>query len=89
MRKEICWDNCVVKTQYQLSILRGGGGGGAGGGGGLNTGSQTTILCVSWVTKQMVYLISATCLDDLCAAISSPGKPAVGGSKHTEVWSYI
>ena len=65
------------------------GGGGARGGGGLNTGSQTTILCVSWVTKQMVYLISATCLDDLCAAISSPGKPAVGGSKRTEVWSYI
>ena len=44
MRKEICWDNCVVKTHYQLSIVWGGGGRGAGG---LNTGSQTTILCVS------------------------------------------
>ena len=62
-----------------------GGGGGKGGGGGLNTSSQTTILCVSWVTKQMVYLILATCLGDLCAAISSPGKPVIGGSERTEV----
>ena len=71
--------------------MRGGGqgGGGRGGGGGVITSSQPTILCVSWVTKQMVYLISATCLGDLCEAISSPGKPAVGGSKRTEVWSYI
>ena len=33
MRKEIYWDNCVLKTQYQLSIVRGGGGKEAGGGG--------------------------------------------------------
>ena len=25
MRKEIYWRNCVLKTQYQLSIVRGGG----------------------------------------------------------------
>ena len=30
MRKEIYWDKCVVKTQYQLSIMRGGGGQGRG-----------------------------------------------------------
>lgn len=32
MRKEIYWRNCVLKTQYQLSIVRGGGEGGGGGG---------------------------------------------------------
>ena len=42
MRKESYWDNCVLKTQYQLSIV--GGGGQGGGGGGLVTSSQTTIL---------------------------------------------
>ena len=31
------------------------------------------------------YLISATCLGDLCAAINSLGKPAVGGSERTKV----
>ena len=36
-------------------------------------------------TKQMVYLISPMCLGDLCAAINSLGKPAVGGSERTEV----
>ena len=87
MRKEIYWDNCVLKTQ--IPAVNNEGGQGGGGGGGLTTSSQTTILCVSWVTKQMVYLISATCLGDLCEAISSPGKPAVGGFKRTEVWSYI
>ena len=39
---------------------------------------------MSHKTKLMVYLISATCLGDLCAAISSPGA-VVGGSKRTEV----
>ena len=29
------------------------------------------------------------CLGDLCVAINYPGKPAVNGSEHTEVWSYI
>ena len=37
----------------------------------------------------MVYLISPMCLGDLCAAINSLGKPAVGGSERTEVWNYI
>ena len=30
-------------------------------------------------------LMSATCLGDLCVAINSRGKPAVGGSERTEV----
>ena len=34
-------------------------------------------------------LILATCLGDLWVAMNSPGKPAVAGSEHTEVWSYI
>ena len=39
--------------------------------------------CISWVMKQIVYLNSATCLGDLCVAINSLGKPAVGGSECT------
>ena len=39
--------------------------------------------CVSRITKQIVYLISTTCLGDFCAAINSLGKPAVGGSERT------
>ena len=31
MRKEIYWDNCVLKTQYQLSIMNGGKEAGGGG----------------------------------------------------------
>ena len=42
MRKEIYWDNCVLKTQYQLSIMNGGKEAG-GGGSGVITSSQTTI----------------------------------------------
>ena len=34
-------------------------------------------------------LILAMCLGDLCVAINSPGKPAIHGSEHTDVWSYI
>ena len=41
--------------------------------------------CVSRVTKQIVYLISATCLGDHCVAINSIGRPAVGGSERSEV----
>ena len=41
--------------------------------------------CVSRVNKQIVYLISATCMGDLCVALNSLGKPAVGGSESTEV----
>ena len=37
----------------------------------------------------MVYLIPPMCLGDLWEAINSLGKPAVGGSEHTEVWNYI
>ena len=42
MRKEIYWDNCVLKTQIPAVNNEGGQGGG-----GLTTSSQTTILCVS------------------------------------------
>ena len=51
--------------------------------------SQTTILHFSRVRKQIAHLISATCLGDLCVAINSLGKPAVGRSEHNEVLSYI
>ena len=57
--------------------------------GGLVTNSQTTILCFSRVKKQIAHLISATCLGDLSTAINSLGKPAVGGSEHTEMSSFI
>ena len=49
------------------------------------TSSQTTILHFSRDRKQTAHLISATCLGDLCAAINSLGKSAVGQSEHTHL----
>ena len=57
-----------------------------GGGGGVSSRVHEQQFSVSRVTKQIVYLISATSrLGDLCPAINSLGKPSVGGSKGTEV----
>ena len=72
------------KTHF---LSRGGatGGGGEGGGWGCRHEFTNNNFCVSRVTKQIVYLISAKCLGDLCAVINSLGKPAVGGSERTEV----
>ena len=64
--------------------LRGGGGGG--GGAGVLSRVHEQQFSVSRVTKQIVYLISATSrLGHLCPAINSLGKPSVGGSKGTQV----
>ena len=49
------------------------------------TSSQTTILHFSRDRKQTAHFISATCLGDLCAAINSLGKSAVGQSEHTHL----
>ena len=85
MRKEIYWDNCVLKTQIPAVNNEGGQGSG-----GVSSRVHKQQFCVFHESQnKMVYLISATCLGDLCEAISSPGEPAVGGSKRTEVWSYI
>lgn len=37
----------------------------------------------SRLTKQIVYLMSTSCLGDLSAAINSLGKPTVRGFEHT------
>ena len=51
------------------------------GGGGFPSRVHQQQFCVSRVTKQIVYLISAKCLGDLCTVINSLGKPVVGGSE--------
>ena len=59
--------------------------GGGGGGGVVSSRVHKQQFCFSRVTKQIVYLILATCLGDLCTAINSLGKATVVGSKRTEV----
>ena len=60
-----------------------------GGQGESRKGFHEQLFCVSQVTKQNNSVIIDLDLGHLFAAINSLGKPAVGGSECTEVWSYI
>ena len=54
-----------------------------GGGGGCSRHEFTNNNVAFHESRNIVYLISTTCLGDFCAAINSLGKPAVGGSERT------